>query len=225
MPDHAHIYRPFDLELQSLKNQLLAMGSLVEAQIADATRALVERDPALSQQVIEQDRQVNAREIAVDEQCIRLLALRQPAASDLRFVASALKIVTDLERIGDLAVNMAERAEALSSDPPLRVVFDLPSMAVAAQRMLRDALDAVVGSDVGKAESVLLADAAIDKMLVHVFDELSAEMQRDPSVVKRAMSLIFFAKHLERLADHTTNIAEMVVYQVRGEDVRHKTKR
>jgi phosphate transport system protein len=149
-------------------------------------------------------------------------ALRQPAASDLRFIASTLKIVTDLERIGDLAVNMGERALALIDEPAMRVVIDLPQMAAKAQRMLADALDAFVTGNVAKAEAVLAADDGIDATMVEIFSEITSEMQRDPATIKRGIATIFFAKHIERLADHTTNVAEMVVYMVRGHDVRHK---
>jgi phosphate transport system protein len=225
MADHGHIYKPFDVELQALKDQLLAMGGLVEAHIADAMKALVERDSNRARNVIDADRAVNQMELAIDEQCIRMIVLRQPAASDLRFIASALKIVTDLERIGDLAVNMAERAIALCDEPPLRAVVDLPRMASMAQKMLRDALDAFVTRDVAKAEQVLEADKEVDKLLVQVFEDLRAEMVKDPSVINRGISTIFFAKHIERLADHTTNVAEMVVYLVRGQDVRHRHTR
>jgi phosphate transport system protein len=225
MPDHRHIYKPFDAELRAVKDQILAMGGLVEAHISDAMAALVERDPDKARHVIDSDRAVNAMELAIDEQCIRVLALRQPAASDLRFIASTLKIVTDLERIGDLAVNMAERAIDLASEPAMRVVVDLPQMASAAQKMLSDALDAFVTGDVAKAEAVRAADSAVDQQLVQVFEEIRAEMQRDPSTVSRGIATIFFAKHIERLADHTTNVAEMVVYMVRGQDIRHKYTR
>lgn len=226
MPEkNQHIYKPFDAELRALKDQILAMGGLVEAHIAEATRALVERDAIRAQRVIEGDRAVNALEIAIDEQCVRMLALRQPAASDLRFVAAALKIVTDLERIGDLAVNMAERAANLAREPAMAPAVDLPEMAAAAQAMLRDVLDAFVARDAAKAETVLAADDRIDAWLVKIYDELVAEMQRDPSVIRRALLTMFFAKHLERLADHTTNVAEMIVYLVRGQDVRHVNTR
>ncbi|KYF74497.1 hypothetical protein BE11_31380 [Sorangium cellulosum] len=201
------------------------MGELVEAQIAEAVRALVERDPAAAARVIEADRLVNARELAIDDECIKMIALRQPAGSDLRFIAASLKIVTDLERIGDLAVNMAERVEALCSEPPTRAAAALPRMSAAAQRMLRDALEAFLTQDVAKAEGVLAADADVDRTLVDVFDELRAEMRRQPGVVDQCVSMMFFAKHVERLADHATNLAEMVVFLVRGEDVRHATRR
>jgi len=222
---HSHTYKQFDAELRSLKDQVLAMGGLVEAHIAEAMQALIERDPVRAQKVIDEDRQVNKMELAIDELCIRILALRQPAGSDLRFVAAALKIVVDLERIGDLTVNMAERAIFLSQHPPMRALVDLPRMAQAVKGMLRDALDSFITGDVAKAESVLRADDEVDKQLVVIFEELRAEMRRDPEVIDRAISLIFFAKHLERLADHTTNVAEMVVFQVRGTDVRHRLSR
>jgi phosphate transport system protein len=223
--DHSHTYKQFDAELRSLKDQILAMGGLVESHIAEAMRALVERDPARAQKVIDEDRQVNKMELAIDELCIRVLALRQPAGSDLRFVAAALKIVVDLERIGDLTVNMAERALFLCQHPPMRAVVDLPKMATACQKMLRDALDSFVTGDVARAEGVLRSDDQIDAQLVTIFDEIRAEMRRDPEVIDRGISTIFFAKHLERLADHTTNVAEMVVFQVRGTDVRHRFSR
>ena len=155
MADVGHTYTQFDAELRSLKDQILAMGGLVESHIAEAMRALVERDPGRAQRVIDEDRQVNKMELAIDELCVRVLALRQPAGSDLRFVAAALKIVVDLERIGDLTVNMAERAIFLCQHPPMRAVVDLPRMAAACQKMLRDALDSFVTGDVARAESVL----------------------------------------------------------------------
>ncbi|KYF84404.1 hypothetical protein BE20_11385 [Sorangium cellulosum] len=225
VPQRSHIYRAFDRELAALKRHLREMGELVEAQIAEATRALVERDPAAAARVIEADRLVNARELAIDDECIKMIALRQPAGSDLRFIAASLKIVTDLERIGDLAVNMAERVEALCSAPRTRAAPALPRMSARAQRMLRDALEAFLTQDVAKAEGVLAADADVDRMLVDVFDELRGEARRQPGIVDQCVSMMFFAKHVERLADHATNLAEMVVFLVRGEDVRHATRR
>jgi phosphate transport system protein len=220
-----HIYKPFDAELRSLKDMILAMGGLVEAHISDALKALVDRDGARARAVVESDRQVNALELQIDGLCVRMLALRQPAASDLRFIAAALKIVTDLERIGDLAVNMGERALQLADEPRLEGVVDLPRMAAGVQKMLRDALDAFVTGDAKKAESVLAGDDEIDAMMRKIFDEIRADMKKDPANIDRGIATIFFAKHLERLADHTTNVAEMVVFLVRGQDVRHGGKR
>ena len=221
MTQTKHINAHFDAELRALKDQILAMGGLVDAQVTEAVKALVARDAEQARRVIEADRAVNQMELATDERCIRMLALRQPAASDLRFIAAALKMVTDLERIGDLAANMAERVAALTEEPALRAVEELPAMAAAAQKMLRDVLEAFVGGDAAEAEAVMAADAAIDAWMTRLFEEVSGVMGRDPSAVARGIATIFFAKHIERMADHATNVAEMVVYLVRGQDVRH----
>lgn len=217
-----HIIKQFDVELRILKDKLLLMASVVEDLLASAMRALRERDPAVAEQVAQGDRQVNVLEMEVDELCVRILALRQPAASDLRFIAASLKICTDLERVGDLAVNIAERAEAIAHESPLAAGADLQRMAQGAQDMLRDALDAFVRGDADQAEEVLERDQAIDDQYVETFHSLADQMRAEPESVERALSLVFIAKHLERVADHATNIAEMVVYLVRGQDVRHK---
>lgn len=221
MTSRKHLNAEFDAELRSLKQQVQAMGSLVDRHVGQAVSALVERDAERAGRVIEADRAVNQMELAIDEQCIRLLALHQPAASDLRFIASALKMVTDLERIGDLAVNMAERVVPLCEEPPLRAVEELPGMAAAAQTMLREVLNAFVTGDPVKAEAVMAADAAIDAWMARIFQEVQSVMGRDPGAVARGLATIFFAKHIERMADHATNVGEMVVYLVRGQDVRH----
>lgn len=221
MATHQHIDARFDAELGSLKEQILAMGSLVDAQVTDAVQALVHRNKDRATRVIDSDRAVNQMELAIDERCVRLLALRQPAASDLRFIAAALKMVTDLERMGDLAVNMAERVEVLADQPPLRALQELPPAAAAAQQMLRDVLEAFVAADAAKAEAVMAADPAIDAWTERLLSEVTRVMSQDPTAVTQGIATIFFAKHIERLADHTTNVAEMVVYLVRGQDVRH----
>lgn len=218
-----HINAEFDAELSSLRGQILTMGNLVDRQVSEAVAAMVARDTNRAERVVEADRAVDQLELAVDEQCVRVLALQQPEASDLRFVAAALKMATDLERIGDLAVNMAERVPALSEGPPLRAVEDLPAMAAAAQRMLRDVLDAFVTNDSDEAEEIRIADGAIDAWMVRISDEVQAVMSRDPSSIAKGLGAILFAKHIERLADHVTNIAEMIIYLVRGRDVRHTT--
>jgi phosphate transport system protein len=217
-----HINAEFDAELRSLKEQILAMGGLVDAQVTEALHALGEKDAERARRVIEADRAVNQLELAIDERCIRMLALRQPAASDLRFIAAALKMVTDLERIGDLAVNMAERVDALLQEPALRAVQDLAGMANAAQKMLRSVLEAFVAGDPVGAEGVISADAAIDAATVRLVSEVQDAMSRDAATVSRGLATIFFAKHIERMADHTINVAEMVIYLVRGRDVRHE---
>jgi phosphate transport system protein len=216
-----HINAEFDTELRSLKEQILAMGGLVDAQVSEAVAALKAQDVERARAVVEADRAVNQMELAIDERCIRMLALRQPAASDLRFIAAALKMVTDLERIGDLAVNMAERVAALLDEPPLRAVQELPDMAGAAQQMLQAVLEAFVAGDPDGAEAVIAADAAIDAWMARLFSEVESAMSRAPNAVARGLATIFFAKHIERMADHTTNIAEMVIYLIRGRDVRH----
>jgi len=225
MTPRKHINSAFDVELDSLKNEILAMGSLVDRHVGEAVAALVERDPKRAERVIEADRAVNQMELAIDEQCIRVLALQQPEASDLRFTAAALKMVTDLERIGDLAVNMAERVAVLSAEPALRSVEELPGMAAAAQAMLRDVMEAFVSRDPAKAESVMTADAAIDAWMTRIFEEVQSVMGRDPSSIARGLATILFAKHVERMADHVTNVAEMIIFLVRGQDVRHATSR
>lgn len=217
-----HINAEFDAELRSLKEQILAMGSLVDAQVSDAVKALVEKDVERAKRVIDADRAVNQMELAIDERCIRMLALRQPAASDLRFIAAALKMVTDLERIGDLAVNMAERIAALAEEPRLPAVQELPAMAAAAQKLLQAVLRAFVAGDAVAAEALVSADADIDAWMARLFAEVQAAMSADPRAVARGLATIFFAKHIERLADHATNVAEMVIYLIRGQDVRHR---
>ena len=184
---------------------------------------MLEHDRDLAARVIEADRAVNQMELAIDEQCIRILALYQPAASDLRFIAAALKIVTDLERIGDLAVNMAERVQLLAGQVALPSVGELPAVATDARKMLEDVLDAFVAGDTAKARNVIGADPDIDARTARLIAAVQTGMEQDPTSVARGVATIFFAKHLERMADHATNIAEMVVYLVQGQDVRHTT--
>ena len=221
MTERHHINVVFGTELRSLKQQILAMGRLVDAHVGEAVRALLERDRELAARVIDADRAVNQMELAIDEQCIRTLALYQPAASDLRFIAAALKIVTDLERIGDLAVNMAERVELLAGEVALPAVEELPAVAAAARKMLERVLDAFVEGDAGQAQEIIRADADIDARTARIIADVQKGMEQDPRSVTRGVATIFFAKHIERMADHATNIAEMVVYLVRGQDVRH----
>jgi len=221
MTGRHHISAVFSGELRSLKEQILTMGRLVDAHVGESVRALLERDRDLAARVIDADRAVNQMELAIDEQCIRILALHQPAASDLRFIAAALKMVTDLERIGDLAVNMAERVQLLASDEPLRAAAALPALAARARTMLDDVLDAFVAADVSKAQSVIQRDADVDAATAAFIADVQIEIAADPRAIGRGVATIFFAKHIERMADHATNIAEMVVYLVRGQDVRH----
>jgi phosphate transport system protein len=216
-----HIDKSYEAELNALREQLLVMGGLVEAAIADSVRAIVERDAALAEQVIRKDKVVNRMEVDIDGACRRILALRQPAASDLRFITTALKIVTDLERMGDLAVNIARRAIDLAQAPALRPLHDLGRLAALSEAALAKALDAFVTADPVKAEEVLEADDLLDTLYLKVFNELLTTMMEDPRTIRRATSLMFSGKHLERFGDHATNVAEMVIFMVRGTDVRH----
>jgi len=213
--------RHFHEELEALKQTLLAMAALVEDQIRRVMRALVERDEALAREVIDRDREVNAYDVQIDEKCVELLALHQPAAGDLRFITTAMKIVTDLERIGDQAVNIAQRVLELAREPQLKPYIDLPRMADKAQRMVKESLDAFVTRDTALARRVCAADAEVDALKEQVFRELLTYMMADPTTIPRAIRLILVSRFLERVADHATNIAEMVVYLVESRMVRH----
>jgi phosphate transport system protein len=213
--------RHFHEELDGLKQTLLAMGALVEDQIRRVMRALVERDGALAQDVIERDRQVNAYDVEIDEKCVELLALHQPTAGDLRFITTAMKIVTDLERIGDQAVNIAQRALELNEEPQLKPYIDLPRMAEKAQGMVKEALDAFVARDTELARQVCAKDSEVDGIKEQIFRELLTYMMSDAKTIPRAIRLMLISRFLERVADHATNIAEMVIYMVESKMVRH----
>ena len=213
--------RHFHEELEALKQTLLAMGGLVEDQIRRAMRALLERDDVLAQEVIDRDQQVNAYDVEVDETCVSLLALHQPAAGDLRFITTAMKIVTDLERIGDQAVNIAQRVLELNREPQLKPYIDLPRMAEKAQHMVKESLDAFVARDTELARKVCAEDADVDALKEQLFRELLTFMMEDPKTIPRAIRLILISRFMERVADHATNIAEMVIYLVDAKMVRH----
>jgi phosphate transport system protein len=213
--------RHFHEELEALKQTLLAMGGLVEDQIRRVMRALLERDDALAQEVIDRDQQVNAYDVEVDETCVSLLALHQPTAGDLRFITTAMKIVTDLERMGDQAVNIAQRVLELNREPQLKPYIDLPRMAERAQRMVKESLDAFVARDTELARRVCAEDAEVDALKEQIFRELLTFMMEDARTIPRAIRLILISRFLERLADHATNIAEMVIYLVDAKMVRH----
>ena len=213
--------RHFHEELEALKQTLLAMGGLVEDQMRRAMQALVDRDDALASEVIERDRQVNAYDIEVDAQCVELLALHQPAAGDLRFITTAMKIVTDLERIGDQAVNIAQRVIELNREPQLKPYIDLPRMAERAQAMVKESLDAFVARDTELARRVRAEDDEVDALKEQIFRELLTFMMEDPRSIPRAIRLILISRCMERVADHATNIAEMVIYMVKGKSIRH----
>ena len=211
----------FDDELQHLKEKLLRMGSLVEDAVKNSITALVERDNALAQKVIDNDLLVNTLDVEIDEESIRLIARRQPMATDLRFITMAMKITTDMERMGDLAVNIAERALELNEEPVLKPYIDIPKMREIAQGMTRDALNAFVKKDKKLAMDVIMRDDEVDDLKHDVLQELAFFMAQDPTTVTRAMKISFVATYLERIADHATNIAEMVIYFVDGKIIRH----
>ncbi len=211
----------FDEELKGLKEKILRMGLLVEAAIRDAIKSLVERDSDLAREVIKRDHQINALDVEIDEECIRLIALMQPKAGDLRFLTTAMKITADLERMGDLAEDVCERVLELNEEPPLKPYIDIPRMAEIAQGMLSDALNALMRRDTALAYDVIKRDDEVDSLTVQIFHELMFFMIQDPKTVSRAVKITYLAKYLERIADHATNIAEMVVYMVEGKIIRH----
>lgn len=216
-----HLVASYDTELIDLRQRLLAMGGLVEVMINDSIKALVDRDTALAERIITMDHEVNACEVAIDEKCLELLARRQPAARDLRFITLALKIVTDLERIGDQCANIAKRARELNQEPPLKPYIDIPRMAQQASLMVKEALDSFVRYDDALAIKVCKDDQMVDDLNQQIQRELYTYMIEDPSTISRAMKLTYISKSLERVSDHATNIAEMVIFMVKGKDIRH----
>jgi len=213
--------RHFIEELEDLQGRLLEMGTLVESAIHNSVRALMERSETLAQQVLGNEDRINHLEIEIDELAVRLLALQQPMAKDLRFLTAAIKINTDLERMGDLAVNIVERAIALTNRPPVKPLIDIPQMARTAESMVRKSLDAFVKREPELARSVLLSDDTVDRLRDSIHSELISFMQEDPESIPQALDLILVARHLERIADHATNIAEDTLFLVKGVDVRH----
>lgn len=213
--------RHFDQELLDLKEKILRMGSLVEEQVQGALRALIERDSDLARKIIANDRQVNTLDVDVDEDCLRLLALQQPAARDLRFITTAMKISTDLERISDLAENICERALELNEEPQLKPYNDIPRMANWSLRMVKEALEAFVNHDATLARKVCADDDFVDDLTHQLFRELLSFMLENPQTITRAIRMTFISKYLERIADHATNVAELVVYMVEGKIIRH----
>ena len=198
------------------------MASLVETAIANAVKSLIERDSDLARLVVQSDEQVDALELEIDKQCVDLLALRQPLAIDLRFITSSIKITNNLERMGDLAVNIAERVIPLSQEPQLKPLIDIPRMATITQTMVKDSIDAFVNRDTELARSVYQRDSTVDAMNDQIFRELLTYMMQDPANITRAVHLILITRHLERIADHSTNIAEEVVYIVKAKVVKHR---
>jgi phosphate transport system protein len=208
-------------ELKHLKEMLIRMGGLVETAIRYSVSSLVNRDDDLARKVIEGDQIINAYDVKIDEECIRLLALTQPMAKDLRFITTAMKITTDLERIADNAVNIAERALELNKEPVLKPYIDIPKMRNIASGMVRDAIDAFIREDKKLAFDVIVRDDEVDDLNGMVCEELTFIITQDPRTAWRAMKITYVSKYLERIADHATNIAEMVIYMVDGKIIRH----
>ncbi len=216
-----HISRVFDEELRELKESMLFEGELVQKAVKNAVTALLTRDSVLARKVIEDDDIVNTKEVEIDEFCLKLLALRQPAARDLRFIATAIKINYDLERMGDMAVNICERVLELNQEPQLKPYIDLPKMAEIAQAMVKDSLEAFVKEDPHLAWKVTQDDEKVDQLNEQIFRELLTYMSEDLKTISRSTRLLFISKYLERLADHAVNIAELVIFLVQGKIIRH----
>ena len=211
----------FQEELEALQSRLLEMGGLAEERVRACIDALESRDLGVVAQVMGGDEPINQLHIEIDNRCFRLLALYQPMATDLRAIVSAVKINTDLERVGDLAVNIAEAAQRYTTHPPVKKLIDIPTMGTIAQTMLRDSLDAYVRRDTALAHAVLNADDQLDALKTQVFRDLLTYMIKDPVTVEPALDLILISRHLERIGDHATNIAEDVIFMVSAQDVRH----
>lgn len=222
MPQHTDAH--YERELQRLNELVLRMGGLAERAISKAIHALVERDSNAASEVIQSDQEIDQLDIEIDEHCLRLVALHQPAASDLRFITTALKVTVDIERIGDQAVNVSKRVLALNQEPVLKPYIDLPRVAEAAEKMVHQALDSLVRRDVPLARQVIEADVGVDRLANQIFRELLSYMVEDPKTITRAAQVLFVSRHLERIADHATNIAEMVIFMVEGKMVRHQPK-
>jgi phosphate transport system protein len=218
------VVRHFQEELDQLKMRLLEMGGAAEEHVRLAIKGLVARDADLIEQVLVSDERINSLHIEIDSRCFTLLALHQPMAADLRTIVAAVKINTDLERVGDLAVNIAEAARRYATHPPVKKLIDIPRMAGIAQEMLRDALDAFVRRDVALAQDVLNEDDRLDALKTQIFRELLTYMLQDPSTIEPALDLILVSRHLERIGDHATNIAEDVIFIVSAKDVRHHAR-
>ena len=215
------ITRHFSEELEALQDRLLTMGGLAEERVREAVSGLTERDLGLIDHVLAGDTPINEMHIDIDDRCFKLLALRQPMAADLRAIVAAVKANTDLERVGDLAVNIAQAAKRALEYPTPGGISDIPEMSAIAQRMLRDALDAFIRRDVSLARAVLAKDDALDTLKVDVSRDLLGYMHADPTAIDGCLQLILISRHLERVGDHATNIAEDVIFMVSAQDVRH----
>ena len=221
MRDSDRVVPHFQEQLATLKERLLVMGGLAEERVRAIMEALVDRELSLVERVQAGDEPLNQLHIEIDDRCFKLLALHQPMAADLRAIVAAVKINTDLERVGDLSINIAEAARRYTLHPPVKTLIDIPRMGEIAQAMLRDALDAYVRRDTALAQAVLNADDELDALKTQVFRELLTCMLQDPNTIEPALDLILISRHLERIGDHATNIAEDVIFMVSARDVRH----
>ena len=222
MEGKEHTSKIYDRELQEIKGNLLYLGGLVEKAIQNAMKSLLERDSDLAREVIDADDQINKLDKEIEEKCIDLVALRQPVARELRFIATAIKINAHLERIGDMAVNIAEKAIPLNEEPPVKPYIDLPRMSDTTQDMIRKSLDALVREDCDLADEVIKEDETVDNLNDQIFRELVTFMLEDPRTIHRALLIMQISKNLERISDHATSIAIMVVYLATGQNIRHR---
>jgi len=224
MEEKLHTSRIFEKELQEIKENLLYAGALTEKAISNAMASILERDSALAREVIDADEQLDRLDEEIEKKCLDAVALRQPVAKDLRFITTAIKINAHLERIGDMAVNIAEKAILLNEEPQLKPYIDLPRMSETAQEMIKKSLDALVKEDCELADEVIRDDQQVDDLNDQIFRELLTFMMQDPRTIHRALLIMQIAKNLERISDHATSIAIMVIYLVTGKNVRHKDK-
>jgi phosphate transport system protein len=224
MQTGAKIMRHFEQELEELKGKLLEMSALVEASVQRSVAAVAQKDRSAADQVFRDEARINALEMEIDEFAINLLATQQPLAADLRLIVAALKINTDLERMGDLSVSIAERAVSLLSEPMIKPMVDIRHMSSLVESMVRKSLDAFVANDADMARSVLASDDAVDSLRTASYHELVSFMEKDPQNIPQALDLIGITRSLERIADHSTNIAEDVLFLVKGIDVRHHSE-
>ena len=214
-------FRHFQEDLDALKERLLAMGGLAEERVRESVHGVKDRDNAALDNVLSGDEPINELHMEIDDRCFKLLALHQPMAADLRVIVAAVKINTDLERVGDLAVNIAEAGKRYLQHAPVKPLIDIPRMGDLAQRMLRDALDAFVRRDIVLAEKVLAEDDTLDGLKTQIFRELLTYMLQSPETIEPALDLILISRHLERIGDHATNVAEDVIFILSAKDVRH----
>jgi phosphate transport system protein len=216
--------RHLQREIENLKKKILSLGARVETAVHEAIRSIEERDTALAQKIIEEDIEIDHTEVEVEEDCLKILALHQPVAIDLRFIVAVLKINNDLERIGDLAVNIAERSAYLASQPPVQASFDFLNMSKTTEAMLNKSLDALVNMSSELANEVCSDDDEVDGMNRRMYMQIQESIQKNPEQISSLIHLLSVSRHLERIADHATNIAEDVIYMIEGKIIRHQAE-